>query len=222
MIKYIIKKAFSPFLIILIRTNIRLIRERYILLKNQKKLSKNVAQKENANTPIFIEFGSTTPRKNWITIDVAQGADIILDITCEFPLKSNCVDKIYTSHLLEHFQYKDLIQILNEFYRILKIGGELSICIPDATIYIDAYQRNDEDLKSALNNLGYFDHPFTRIDLLNYIAYMGSVHKYMFEFENIESILNVVGFNKVCKREFEHKMDLEIRRDESIFVLAVK
>lgn len=222
MIKLFLKKVLPLRVINLIGTHIHLIKESNNKKKNQKKLIEIVTEKEVGNKPVCIEIGSATPRNNWITIDLIHEADVCLDLSSGIPLNDETVDIVYSSHLLEHFHYHELLAILKELKRILKNGGELSICVPDAKIFMDAYQRNDEKLKSYLDNTKHFEHQVTRIDLINYIAYMGSVHKYMFEMENLISILKYVGFKEVYKREFQIGLDLEVRKDESIYALAIK
>lgn len=101
---------------------------------------------QRQNIPVQLELGATKPRKGWITIDVASGADLILDLTRPLPFPNNTVDKIYSSHLLEHLTYQDGIALLSECYRILKPNGTLSLCVPDASIHINAYC-NNRDIK---------------------------------------------------------------------------
>jgi len=206
----------------LIKTNIRLILESLIRKRNRKKLIKIVKQKEISKKHIWIEIGSIIQRENWITVDISKGADICWDLSLPFPLKDNIIDKIYTSHLLEHFHYQELLQLLKELKRILKSGRELSICVPDAKIFVNAYLKNDLEKKKELDRIKHFEHPVEKIDFINYIAYMGGVHKYMFETENIISILKHVGYKKVVKRNFQPDLDLKVRKDESIYISAFK
>lgn len=47
----------------------------------------------------------------------------------EYP--DNSVEKIYCSHTLEHIGLKEVVPTLNEWYRVLKPGGEVIINVPD-------------------------------------------------------------------------------------------
>lgn len=47
------------------------------------------------------------------------------------PLEDNTVDEIYTSHLFEHFDYYEAWRVLEEWKRVLKLGGVLVIETPD-------------------------------------------------------------------------------------------
>ncbi|NTU70146.1 methyltransferase domain-containing protein, partial [bacterium] len=89
---------------------------------------------------IYLELGSG-PKKGldgWTTIDVS-GADISHDLRTGIPLPDESVDRIYTSHMFEHIPYKKLVLFINECYRVLKDGGELSVCVPNAGLYIRSY-----------------------------------------------------------------------------------
>jgi SAM-dependent methyltransferase len=58
--------------------------------------------------------------------------DYVCDLTkIPWPWKDNSIDKIYITHGLEHFE--DHVSVLNECYRILKVGGILEIIVPHAS-----------------------------------------------------------------------------------------
>ena len=89
---------------------------------------------------IWMELGSGPKKgtKGWTTVDI-NGADINYDLRKGIPLPDESVDRIYTSHMLEHLPYKELLDFINECYRVLRVGGELSVCVPNASLYIRAY-----------------------------------------------------------------------------------
>jgi len=70
-------------------------------------------------------------RTGHIGIDISAQADVdyIIDISREpLPFTDDSVDSIYTAHCLEHVD--NLIYAMNEFWRVLKWGGELKIHVP--------------------------------------------------------------------------------------------
>jgi predicted SAM-dependent methyltransferase len=172
------------------------------------------------NEPVQLELGSNNPRKDWITIDVLGGADLILDLTKPLPFPDGTVDKIYSSHLLEHFYYSDVIALLKECYRVLKNHGTFSVCVPDASIYISAYC-NNLDIRSFCKYEPAF-HYHSPIDFVNYIAYMDGHHKHMYDRENLTKMLKDIGFQTVKLRDFDGELDLKERAYESIYALAIK
>ena len=62
----------------------------------------------------------------------------------------------------------------------------------------------------------------TKIDYINYMAYMDGVHKYMFDEENLLHILKTKGFNDVKLRVFDSQIDLKSRDYESIYAQGIK
>ena len=172
---------------------------------------------------IKLELGSGSKKgtNGFTTVDI-RGADIYRDLRNGIPLKNNTVNIIYTSHLLEHIPYSQLISFLNECLRVLKDGGRLSVCVPNARNYIEAYieQRHfgnsDNFYKPAVVDTGSF------IDQVNYMAYMAGEHCYMFDEENLVNTLRKVGFTSVELRAFDESIDLKERDFESIYATAIK
>ena len=125
--------------------------------------------------------------------------------------------------MLEHLCHSDLIRLVGEIFRVLKPGSEFKVVVPDASIYVRGYL--DFDHFDLTNYIGAQNPYFTmhgRIDLINYIAYMGGHHKFMFDEENLINILRSSGFKEVRLREFDPELDLEVRREESIHAIAIK
>jgi len=172
---------------------------------------------------IWLELGSGAKKgqNGWITIDLA-GADLSHDLRNGIPFLPESVDRIYTSHMLEHIPYRDLVIFLNECYRVLKNGGELSVCVPNAGYYIRAYAKGlyfkeaSKGYGPAIVDTG------SLLDQVNYIAYMNQLHKYMFDEENLVNTLKKAPFSSVSLRGFDRRLDLESRDLQSIYAVAVK
>jgi predicted SAM-dependent methyltransferase len=172
---------------------------------------------------IFINLGSgpVKGKDNWINIDL-HGADICCDLRKGIPLRKNSVNKIYSSHMLEHIPFKELDKFIAECYRVLKHGGELSVCVPNARLYIDCYLKKknfkseEEMFSEAIVKTG------SSIDQLNYIAYLGGLHHYMFDEENLIKTLKLSPFKSVVLRNFDISLDKQKRKKESIYASAFK
>lgn len=172
---------------------------------------------------VKIELGSG-PKKGkdgWTTVD-QYGADIIWDLRRGIPLKTESVDKIYSSHMLEHIPYQQLIPFLRECHRVMKSDAEFLVCVPNFRLYVDAYKEGklfrsrDVWWQPGVIDTG------SCIDQLNYITYMLDEHKYMFDEENLVNTLLRAGFSKVQLREFDGEFDLRERDFESIYAVANK
>ena len=171
---------------------------------------------------ICLEMGADKKGSNgWLTVDLTRNCDIFWDLRRGIPFPNESVSKIYSSHFFEHLTFKEGQILLDECLRVLIFGGTFSICVPNAKIYIEAYLKSELDLnrfgkhKPAYNNT-------TKIDYLNYIAYMDGEHKYMFDEENLLYILKAKGMKNVRLREFDPTLDLEKRHLESIYAIAEK
>jgi predicted SAM-dependent methyltransferase len=172
---------------------------------------------------IKLELGSghKIGMNGWTTVDIF-GADISRDLRNGIPLKNNSVTMLYTSHMFEHIPFKSLVIFLEECFRVLKVGGILSVCVPNSRLYIQAYIDGREfkdsnfSYKPAVVSTGSF------LDQVNYIAYMDGLHSYMFDEENLLNTIKLAGFSKVNLRQFDPSLDIIERDYESIYAEAIK
>tara|TARA_B100000900_G_scaffold415480_1_gene445506 strand:- start:5843 stop:6505 length:663 start_codon:yes stop_codon:yes gene_type:complete len=186
-------------------------------------ISKRRWKKIILNDEVKLNLGSgpTKGKSGWVNVDLI-GADINHDLAKGIPLKDNTVDAVYSSHVFEHIPYSDLIHVINEIRRILKPGGRLLVCVPNAGLYLRAYFNNemflnyDEMFSPAAVNTN------SKIDQLNYIAYLNGDHTFMFDEENIINIFKMCNFNNVEFRDFNPEIDLLERDFESMYIQALK
>lgn len=174
--------------------------------------------------PIKLEIGAGPERKiqGWTTADMCDGCDLVLDLAKPLPFPDNSIEKIYSSHVLEHFYYNDLLKLLSECRRVLKLSGVFSASVPNARLYIEAYSRPESfDPKIFCRHAPAYNYN-SKIDFLNYMAYMDGHHRYMFDEENIIAILAKAGFRNSCLRPFEAGLDMKERDFQSIYVQAEK
>ena len=165
--------------------------------------------------------GGDATKAGWLTIDIDQNSDLFWDLRRGIPFPDGTVDAIYSSHFLEHLSYHDGQAVLSEAKRVLKPSGTVSVCVPDARMYIDAYLGN-RDLDPQRD---YWEPAFvssTGIDILNYVAYMDTEHKCMFDQEGLVERLNRAGFINARTRDFDPAIDLTDRQFESIYAEAEK
>ena len=157
----------------------------------------------------------------WTNIDIG-GADINWDLRKPIPLPENSVSSIYSSHLLEHLEFVAINKLLLECYRLLANNGELNLCVPNARLYIESYVlhsnlRLESDLYSpAVTDTESF------IDQLNYVAYMGGEHKYMFDESNLTFLLHKAGFVDVLVTDGRFELDDDERKCDSLYMNARK
>lgn len=173
---------------------------------------------------ISIEVGAGDKKGvgEWVTIDIARRCDLYWDLRKGIPFPDSKIKNLYSSHFFEHLSFPEIQRFLQECKRVLVPGGKFLICVPNARIYLEAYAKGE--FLSSPPYFGYepaYNHT-TRIDYVNYTAYMGGVHKYMFDEENLVFILKSAGFANVRLRPFDPNIDMQERDFESIYAQAEK
>lgn len=127
-------------------------------------------------------------------------------------LSSNSVGTIYSSHVFEHIPREDAPRVLAEWYRVLKPGGKLYICVPDQEVLFRIY----------LDNLALYDTAQGKylVDRACYLTYGGQAnrhdfHYYGYSFTTLQHVLESVGFRDV--RRFDRSsVDLVLPKDISV------
>ena len=71
--------------------------------------------------------------KKFIGLSLSQDNDnhIRFDITNKMNLKNNSVDIVQSEDVMEHIEYSQLKDIINEIYRVLKPNGIFRLSMPD-------------------------------------------------------------------------------------------
>ena len=185
-------------------------------------VQEKINQLINSKEEIRLEVGSITRRPGWITIDRLPRAELVWDLAQGIPFPDNTVSAIYSSHFLEHLTFRECQKFLDESIRVLVKGGVFSVCVPNARIYIEAYMNPETDFSSYLRYEPANDRTNSKLDYINYMAYMNGHHKYLYDEENLVNILTMKGFENATLRPFDPKLDMEARDYESIYAVARK
>jgi predicted SAM-dependent methyltransferase len=190
--------------------------------KSKRYISRLLKDKEK----IFIEIGAGDKKgiNGWTTMDMTKNCDIFWDLRKGIPFPNGSISKIYSSHFFEHLTFKEGQKFLSECLRVLVPGGDfLDLRAQrEDILYIEAYVTKSNldtnrffGYKPAYNNT-------TKIDYVNYTAYMDGHHKYMFDEDNIIHVLKSAGYKNACLRKFDPNLDLKERDFESIYAEAEK
>jgi len=89
--------------------------------------------------PICLDLGaghSSVHLDSYHVLSVDARVDYHPDILCDLrkiPLSDESVSAIYSSHTLEHFCFSEIHDVFTEWLRILKIGGDITLRLPDIT-----------------------------------------------------------------------------------------
>jgi len=92
-----------------------------------------------------IEIGGADRPKYHPNLDAnpSVGVDYVIDLNVEdLPFYDATVEHVYSSHCIEHFNFKRAIELLRDCYRVLKTNGTIELVIPD-TEKVVRYTAND-------------------------------------------------------------------------------
>jgi len=81
--------------------------------------------------PVIVDIGCGAKKLNGaFGLDRRKepGVNVICDFEHAVPLKTNSVDVVYMSHIMEHI--RDLIPFLEEVYRVCHPGAEVRVIVP--------------------------------------------------------------------------------------------
>jgi predicted SAM-dependent methyltransferase len=169
-----------------------------------------------------LEIGcGTSVKKGFIGVDVHWQVDYPFDLRIGLPFNDNSIGFIYTEHTLEHLFFDEFQHILQECHRVLQKGGKLSIAVPRVDKLLKSYILDDAKFHSSIS----FSYPPSlkaRLDIINYMLYMDKQHKNSFDEENLLSALKCAGFVEIKLRNFDPKLDLEVRKHDSLYCVCKK
>ena len=161
-----------------------------------------------------LNLGSGYTRiKNFLNVDASPrtSCDVVGRID-KMKLSSSCVGVIYASHVFEHVPRAQAVHVLEEWYRVLRPGGKLYICVPDQEVLFRVY----------LNNLPLYHTQEGRslVDRACYLTYGGQAnrhdfHFYGYSFTTLRHLLQSVGYENVQLFD-RSKLDLALPQDVSV------
>ena len=161
-----------------------------------------------------------TGSKNYYSLDdykkiLRENKFIYHDLSYSLPLPKNSVNFIYSSHFFEHLFKDDTENLLKACYDSLKKDGLIRISIPDLEYAVSLYK-----LGKKTHML---DHYFFVAGKGSYLAR----HKYMYDFELINKLLQNAGFKNIKKQKYQKGKspdinELDIYPEVSLFVEAEK
>jgi len=176
-------------------------------------------------------------KEGWVNVDLfpAPGINCLYDSRKELPFPTGSVKGIFTEHFFEHIDYTEEVPIfLQECLRVLQPGGVIRLVVPDSEKYIRAYVEGTEAL-NALRGIRedgtdrYFPNKYrTSMELFNTAFRQEYQHKWMYDYENLKDVLELMGFAEVKRSAFGESrleglaIDSPGRARESLYVEGKK
>lgn len=115
--------------------------------------------------------------------------DFVCDTRELTMIADETVSEIYACHILEHVGRNEIVAVLREWYRVLKIGGLLRVAVPDFEAIVAEYQQS-KDL-SCFQGLLYGGQTYD----YNY-------HHIAFNYTMLGNFLLEAGFFKVSRYDW--------------------
>ena len=102
-------------------------------------------------------------------------------------IENESVNEIYASHVVEYFDRNEVVKVLNEWRRVLVVGGILRVAVPDFKSLLSIYHQTS-NLNDILGPLyGKWD-----MGSSNYIY-----HKTVYDFDSLGKLLKDNGFQNI-------------------------
>jgi SAM-dependent methyltransferase len=132
-----------------------------------------------------------------VSVDIRPPADVVADIRA-LPFADEYADAVYSSHVIEHFDERELVPMVSEWRRVLKTGGRLHIKCPDIGSAAQFIGANGVDAIAYTTDEGI---PIRGHDILfgyvGYIANQGEPmrHKSALDIRKLAHVLHQAGFD---------------------------
>jgi len=125
--------------------------------------------------------------KEWIHIDGGDYDHLDFQDITKLNFKSNTVDLIYASHVIEYFDREEIVEVLQEWQRVLKPNGILRIAVPDFEVMARLYTTGEYPLSNFLGPL------YGRMSMSDQNIY----HKTTYDFSSLQSVLQALKFKNI-------------------------
>lgn len=156
-----------------------------------------------------------TDLSEWMLIDLHVPGRTNWDAIA-LPIPDECCGHIYASHLLEHFPHNQLEEILRDWHSKLKLGGKLTLNVPDLLWALKVIQRFDQGaLLTGYYNQWYGEHGLLSVIYGNQL-HEGEYHKSGFTERSLRELLERVGFTQITVTQLEDAHDMGVLIAEAI------
>ncbi len=128
---------------------------------------------------------------NFVQVDIRKlpNVDIVTSADKLDMFQDNSVLEIYCSHLLDHFGRYQVDGVLEEWYRVLKVGGILRIAVSDFEKIVEVYNKN-KDVEYLLGLL------------VGGQTYNENAHGVLFDFAYLSKVLTNAGFKNIHRYDW--------------------
>ncbi len=189
----------------------------------------NIKKYTNLNIGCSPELSKKFPLP-WLNIDSAGSvADLICDAR-SLPKKwTNKFSEVRASHILEHLFLEEMDKVINEWVRVLAIGGTLRIIVPDLDIALKSLKKGFDSKGRPSMSISETTPVFAQIYGIGYDKKKFDEqwrHRFIFNYDMLHSLLSNNKYLENIKR-YKAKKDpaylLNIKDDsQNIFSLLIE
>jgi predicted SAM-dependent methyltransferase len=142
---------------------------------------------------LHIGCGKRNFGEDWQHIDGIDLPHIVHKSVTKLSHEDNSVDLIYASHLVAYFDRSEILDVLQEWKRVLKNGGILRLATPDFEIISKLYSEGKYYLASFAGPL------YGKMEMNTQTIY----HKTAYDFTNLRETLMIAGFKDVKRYDWK-------------------
>jgi teichuronic acid biosynthesis glycosyltransferase TuaG len=131
---------------------------------------------------------------DYINVDLYAPEDAVCDVRFDvqkLPYPNNSVDEIKAFHIIEHFNFFEIKEVFDEWYRVLKPGGKLYLETPDFLETCRSFVEGSPEMPieewRVLLYGHFFAHPWVP----------GQTHKFLFTENQLRTNLGWASFKTV-------------------------
>lgn len=128
--------------------------------------------------------------KGWVNIDgnANDGVNHVMDLTNDaFPYPDNSVDHILAQNIIEHISRHDQEAFVVRLYKMLKVGGTITIEMPNLKAITERYLglREDEETLTTFDAAAF---------LFGAQEDEFGCHRWIYDMQELDELLNGIGF----------------------------
>ena len=136
------------------------------------------------------------------------------DASQKLPFADGSVDRIYSSHFLEHLPYEKGARTLQECHRVLSPSGVMRLVVPDLVWHAEQYlQKTRQLLNSGPAKFDRKPHDdFMETVSGSYLnrKRAGALHCYMYDYPTLFVMLQKIGFARIALCNYHKGEDQEL------------
>ena len=142
---------------------------------------------------LHIGCGKRDFGNEWIHIDGGKYPHVTHNNVTKLPFKDQTISVIYSSHLIAYFDRFQILDVLQEWHRVLEPGGILRVATPDFFRMIRMYNDSKIKLDDIHGPL------YGRMEMNGKCIY----HKTTYDYPSLTKFLMLAGFKNV--RRYDHR-----------------